>query len=548
MAQEQNTAVAAPAETAAPGAKKPNRPKKHILRKVIALLVTAALIGLAVWGGIRLFGKEKDANDVMTAFVSVDSIVSKVSGEGLTRAKDSASLTLISGGTVQEVFVKEGDAVEAGQQLYRIRSDTARQAVTDAQRQVDSCVKELQKLEQARQHLTVTAPFEGKLLDVSAPKVGDDVSVGTRLATLVDDSRLTLVQYFSYAYADKIRVGQSAQISIPASMTRIDGTVSQIHMVERISAEGTRLFEVDLTVPNPGTLTAGVQAGATLFAGGEAIYPYELGQLDYGQSAAIVTEAGGKATSVDLRAYARVAAGQPLLVMSGDENDTEIFNLNLQLQNARKTLDEAQNALSMLNGTAPISGTVMSVGARAGDEVKPGATMVMISDYSTILMDAKVDERNVSMVKEGMTADVDQWGTVCMGEVVSVGLNSTAENGVARFPVIISIDNSDGRIMPGSYATYTMIASQSDDCMILPIQAVKYAETPDGTRTVVFVHSAERPENAIDLDARVDGVPEKDYWAVPVSIGISDSQNVEILDGVEPGTEVFQQVIYSSEY
>lgn len=548
MAQEQNTAVAAPAAPGTPDKKKKNRPKKHVVRKVIGLLIAAALIGLAVWGGIKLFGGEKDANDVMTAVVSVDSIVSKVSGEGLTRAKDSASLTLISGGTVQEVFVKEGDAVEAGQQLYRIRSDTARQAVTDAQRQVDNCMKELQKLEQARGHLTVTAPFEGKLLDVNAPKVGDDVNVGTRLATLVDDSYLTLVQYYSYAYADKISVGQSAQISIPASMTQIVGTVSQIHMVERISAEGTRLFEVDLTAPNPGTLTAGVQAGATLTFGGEAIYPYELGTFDYGQSAAIVTEAGGKAQNVDLRDYAKVKAGQTLLVMSGDENDTDIFNMNQQLQSARKTLDEAQNALSMLNGTAPISGTVMSVGARPGDEVKPGATMVVVSDYSTILVDAKVDERNVAMVKEGMTVDVDQWGTVCVGEVVSVGLNSTAENGVARFPVTISIDNSDGKIMPGSYATYTMIASQSDDCMILPVQAVKYAEIDGQTRTVVYVRSDERPDNAIDLETRVEGVPEQGYWAVPVSVGISDSRNVEILDGVEPGTEVFQQVIYSSEY
>lgn len=36
--------------------------------------------------------------------------------------------------------------------------------------------------------------------------------------------------------------------------------------------------------------------------------------------------------------------------------------------------------------------------------------------------------------------------------------------------------------------------------------------------------------------------PETGYWAVPVTTGINDAQNVEIKDGVEVGMEVFQQV------
>ena len=543
MSSEQTAAA-----VAAPEEKKSHRPGKRLVRRIIVIVLIAALLALAVWGGIRLFGGEKEDDGVMTATVTVGSIVSTVSGEGLTRAKDSAALTLITGGTVQEVFVKEGDRVEAGQQLYRIRSDTAQQAVADAQRQVNSCANEIRKLEEAQTYLNVKAPFAGKLLDVTIPNVGDELSAGVKLATLVDDSRFTLVQYFSYAYADRIHVGQSARISIPSSMVQLDGVVTDIYMVDRISAEGTRLFEVDFSVPNPGTLTAGVAAGATLTAGGEIIYPYELGQLAYHDSVDVITRIGGKVQRVDLRAYASVTAGQSLLVMSGDDSDTELFRLNSQLQTAKKTLDDAQQALNMLGGISPIAGTVMSIGAQPGDTVASGVTMAVVSDSSTILLDAGVDERNIAAIKEGMDVDVDQWGTSCYGVVTAVGLTSKVEQGVARFPVTISIDNSDGRIMPGSYATYTLIASQSEDCMVLPIQAVKYAETADGTQTVVFVRSERRPDEAIELDVAMDGVPERGYWPVPVSVGISDRQNVEILDGVEPGTEVFQQVIYTSEY
>jgi len=175
-----------------------------------------------------------------------------------------------------------------------------------------------------------------------------------------------------------------------------------------------------------------------------------------------------------------------------------------------------------------------------------GSTVITVSDNNTILMDANVDERNVSYVKEGMMVDVNQWGTMCMGTVTSVSLTSNVNNGVATFPAVISIDNFEGLIMPGSYATYSLIASQSNDCMVLPIQAVKSVETEAGSQHVVFVHTEERPENAIDLDYPVDGIPEEGYYPIPVTIGISDSQSVEVLEGVEVGMEVFQQVMYNS--
>ena len=59
-------------------------------------------------------------------------------------------------------------------------------------------------------------------------------------------------------------------------------------------------------------------------------------------------------------------------------------------------------------------------------------------------------------------------------------------------------------------------------------------------------YTDERPENAIDLEIPVDGVPESGYWPVPVTTGINDMQNVEILSGLEVGMEVFQQVMYSN--
>ena len=527
-------------------AKKPKKKKNHRVRNCIIAAVVIALVGLTIWAGTKFFGSSDGEGEVMTAFVNVGSVTSTVSGEGLTRAKDSANLTLTASGTVQEVFVKEGDHVEVGQALYRIKSDAAEDALTAARKSVEACQKELSKLYEAQANLTVKAPFAGKLLEVAAPKVGDSIGSGTTVAKLVDDSQLKLRQYYSYAYAKDITVGQSAEISIPALMSTVSGKVSEIHMVERISAEGTKLFEVDFVLQNPGTLTADMDASATLNKGGELLFPYESGKLEFARTADVIAKTGGTVQTVNLRNYDRVSAGEVLVLVGGDDNDSSIFNMNNQLKAAQKTLEEAQKAVDLLNGVAPIAGTVMSVSLEVGADVATGSTVVVISDTNTIVLDAKVDERHISFVKEGMMVDVDQWGNMISGIVTSVSLTSTAENGVAQFPAVISIDNPDGSIMPGSYATYSMVASQSNDCLLLPIQAVKSVETAEGTKSVVFVRTDARPETAIDLEIPVDGVPAEGYYAVPVTTGISDNMNVEILEGVEEGTEVFQQVIFNN--
>ncbi len=108
--------------------------KKHLVRNIILIVILAAVLALIVWGCMKFFGGSGDSGEVMNAYVDIGSITSTVSGDALSRAKDSASMTLTTSGTVQEIFVSEGDHVEAGQQLYKIQSDTAEDAVTQAKR------------------------------------------------------------------------------------------------------------------------------------------------------------------------------------------------------------------------------------------------------------------------------------------------------------------------------------------------------------------------------------------------------------------------------
>ena len=242
MAEVQTPVLDTPAVT--PGTGGPKKKKKKGMsrgaRIALTIIILAAIaIAVAVVLYLFIFKEDTSKGAAMTDFVSIGSIQSTVEGSGTTKAKDSATITPNAGGTVLELYVKEGDKVEAGQQLYRMDDAAAQQAVTDAQKTVDNCAKELQAIYDAAKDLTIRAPHAGKLMDVADTlKVGDDVAAGTKIATVADDTRLKLSLYFNYAYEGQISAGQSAQVSVPAIMGQLTGRVEKVNMVRFISPEG----------------------------------------------------------------------------------------------------------------------------------------------------------------------------------------------------------------------------------------------------------------------------------------------------------------------
>lgn len=515
----------------------PRKKRHRMIRRIIALVVVLAV----VVGLIKVFGgKKTDDTQIVTDTVQYGSITSTVEGSGLTKAKKSETITLTTAGTVTDVMVTEGQKVTAGTPLFTVDSEAARTAVQKAQKDVEGYEKQLHTLQKDIAGLNLAAGYPGKLMDVVTLNPGDTINKGDKVATLSDDTRLRLEQYYSYAYAGDIKVGQTVQVSIPSLMSTIPGTVEEVHMVSRITPEGSKLFSAEIVVKNEGALTADMAASATVAVNGETVYPYEAGKLAYYRTGDLTSTVSGTVISSSLVNYLQVTAGQVLVRIDGESSESEIFTAQQNLEEARKTLDTAQKNLDNCNAVAPIDGTVIGLAIQPGSELEANTTVITIADTSTIVVDATVDERNVSYVKPGMSVEIDQWGTTFYGTVDTVSLNSKAENGVANYPMVISVDNPDGTLMTGSYVDYKLTASENDNCLVLPIQCIKSVPLEDGSAAdVVFVKSGSRPENAIDITTTVEGVPSSGFWPVPVETGITDDYNVEIKSGVEEGMEVF---------
>ena len=525
-----------------PEQKTPQKKRKKFPKKAVIAVLCLLVAGAGIAALVKFLDNKKPEEEILREMVSRGAITSTVEGSGAVVAKNSDSVTILSSGQVMEVFVSEGDFVTAGTPLFLVKSAEAEERVNQEMKTVSNYQKQLSALYASAQDLNVRAEYSGKLQDVEMIHVGDTVSKGMRIATLVDDSRMRLSLYFSYAYESEVYPGQVASISVPAMASQLTGQVEEIHKVEYISPEGGRMFEVVIVFNNPGTLTEGMTASATLMGSKEQLYPYDSGEMQYYRTSDLVAKVSGTVAKVNLFNYAKVSAGDVLLSLRADDNDTEVAGLENGLQSALKSLEEAQKTLDSLNAVAPIDGTVLALGIAPGDEVKPGTVAVSIADTRTMVINASIDEMNIAYVKPGMPVDIDQWGTPAVGEVESVSLSGQYENGVSRFPVTIVVDNSDGTLMSGSYVQYSFVASQNDDCLLVPIQCVKYVETEAGTQKALFVESEERPENALDLMTEMPDIPEG-FWPVAVETGISDSYNVEIISGVEEGTSVFMSKV-----
>lgn len=549
VAPEKTQAVPEPAAKTESEKRPPRKKLSGRKKRVIWLLIAAAAVTLGIILLVRFLGSGKDESQVIEDTVQYGSITSTVEGSGLTRAKDSRTITLATAGTVLDVMVTEGQHVTAGDPLFSVDSPTATSAVQKARSDAEGYEKQIAALKKDIAGLNLAAGYSGKLTDIATLNPGDTISKGQKVATLSDDTRFRLQQYYSYAYQGGIYAGQTVSVSLPALATSLTGKVEAVHMVSRITPEGSKLFEADIVVSNPGTLTADMTASATMTAGGETIYPYEAGKLEYYRTGNLTSTVDGTVISSSLVNYLQVSAGQVLVRIDGEDSENQMFDLQQSLDEANKTLDTARENLDNCNAKAPIDGTVIGLALAPGDEVAANTAAITIADTSTILIDATVDERNISYVHPGMPLDVTDWNNnTYPGTVETVSLSSKVENGVASYPMVISVDNTSGTLVNGSNVNYSMVASQNDNCLVLPIQSVKYVQLDDGTTgTVVFVKSDSRPDGAIDLSVPVDGVPDG-YWPVPVEIGISDDYNVEIKSGVEEGTVVFTQVQTTSSW
>ena len=543
----QLTALRKKAEGSAPPERKPGR--RLTVRRGAALLLVLALAAGAALGGKALFFSGEEQTP-LTEQTTYGSLSTTLSGTGTTMPADSVTYTTASETEITGVYVSAGDTVEVGELLYTQddselddQIEEYQDQITEQENQLDDYQEQLAQLQEEIAALTVTAPFAGRITDV-AVDMGDNMAAGTKLATLVDDSQMCLTQYFSYAYEDQVYVGMKAGVSVASLMLNQEGTVTDIQMVDRVTAEGTHCFAVTVTLDNPGAFTEGMTGAGYLVAdSGEKLYPSVDGELEYRRSQDLTAEVGGEVTGIGAVDYEQVSAGAVLVQLDGADYQKQVESVNKQITQTQEKIvqlqeksAEAEEKRSDYAVTAELAGKIIMVNVREGESPREaGQTAVVLYNLDSMTITANIDELDIDGIAMGMEVDITQSGaesdTHYTGTVTEISYEATNSNGVAYFPITITIP-SGGALSAGVNVSYSITVGDESEGVLAPIAALK--STSQGT--CLFVKADAAPDNAVELE---DGVVPDGFYAVPVETGVSNSRYVRILSGVEEGVEVF---------
>lgn len=153
---------------------------------------------------------------------------------------------------------------------------------------------------------------------------------------------------------------------------------------------------------------------------------------------------------------------------------------------AKNNQQVAQINLADATVRAPLTGTVIdkavSLGqviASATNVVGGGTTLVTIADLGKVLDSALVNESDIGQIKEGqqVTVTVSAYpNRPFHGSVIRISPEAIIQQSVTMFPVLVSLDNSEGLLLPGMNSDATIGVTQLLGVVAVPNDAIASAQ------------------------------------------------------------------------
>ncbi|MFC1961495.1 efflux RND transporter periplasmic adaptor subunit [Chloroflexota bacterium] len=462
--------------------------------KVTGIILPVTLLITAVSCG----GGESDAT-LQFEQVSREDITVTVSGNGNIKAYREVNLSFKSGGRVAEVFVKEGDPVNQGDQLARLDTSDIEVAVGQAALSLNQAKVSLSQAklaeETAAYNLNKTTESKDSL-DLALFKAQIDVDTAAyNLETAQETYKWPAIRDTQSDVDDAMALVQYAVDGLQDASTEADITTWQNFLI-RAQAQ----------------LDAAEEKLDAQFAGYDkkevAIKKQQL-------QAAEMTAAQAEKDLEDLNEDIALNEAQ----LESARESTRQTELAVTL--AEQSLALAQKQLTEATLTAPYPGTVASVGAKAEEIVSSATTIIHLVDASTMELVVELDEIDVPGVEPGQEVIIDADAlpdTKFKGTIAYVYPVPKEESGIVLYDVKIHLEAPDASgLKVGMSTTADIITQKKENVLLIPSRAVYENEAG---QTMVKV--------------QVEGqIQEK-----PVTTGIDDGIQTEVLSGLSEGETI----------
>ena len=198
----------------------------------------------------------------------------------------------------------------------------------------------------------------------------------------------------------------------------------------------------------------------------------------------------------------------------------ELDSANADVNASSAALENNLTNLRYSKITSPVDGTVISRAVDVGQTVAASfntpTLFEVAKDLTKMQIETSVSEADIGRIKVGQEATYTLDGyqdKKFHGEVTQVRLASTTTNNVVTYTVIISVDNSEGFIIPGMTANVSIKVGEAKDVLVVENRAFKFTmdDSKKYEKQGVWVLTAQGPK-------RFD-----------VEIGLSDDNKTQII-------------------
>lgn len=508
--------------------------------KRVLLIVAAIALLAAGFLAVRAFAQARQETEAIeTLTLARGRLNISVQADGSIAAGQSAALAWKTSGTVAQVNVGLGEAVQAGDILAELETTSLPQDVILARADLLEAQRALEDLRESQsgyaQALKAVEDAEQALEDARDPAIqqADAQETLAQARKAVDDAERDLAivtkrppqSAIDQAYANLLLAEnkyERTKFTYDRLQRRVNKPEDQLLFFEDKSNYRKILRQLDLTLAAEKLSYEEAQEKYNALL--EPVDPLDemLAQGNLALAQAQLKQAQ--------RDYERVADGT---------SPADLAVLEAQLGDARRELERWQNgpdpaelaaaearleaaraAIERAHISAPFDGVITRIISQPGDRVTASTPAFQLDNLQPLYAELQISEIDIPQVQMGqevLLAFDAIPGAELSGEVVQVSEVGSTDNSGVTFLVKVEVHDTGELLRPGMTTTATIIVRSLENVLSVPNRAIRFSE---GARVVYKRQNGE-------------------IIPVQVSLGASSETHSQVLQGdLQPGDEI----------
>ncbi len=256
-----------------------------------------------------------------------------------------------------------------------------------------------------------------------------------------------------------------------------------------------------------------------------------FGHVRANREATLRFMSNGIVEKINVKQGEEVKKGQVLAALSSSSQQSQLLQaknnyekaklegIKSEIEEKKLSYEAAYENYEKTLIKAPFDGEVTDIAVYEGDSVGSSNSIVSLINRDKMYVDVDVDEVDIRKVALGQEATVsfDAYPELTStAQVSEISPIATAKGAITVIEVTLELNELDERIKPGFSTEAEIIVGKAENVLIIPIEAV--AERQGKNFVAAITEGQQRP--------------------IPIKLGISSKEYVEVVFGLSEGQEI----------